>query len=94
MVGCAALSLLFPNVLALFPPTQPVAAAPIIRWAYYVTYAKDSFTALQANVGALTMVSPYYFTLPGRRHGQELRGGGHERDAPRGAREDHPDGQE
>ena len=63
MVGCAALSLLFPNVLALFPPTQPVAAAPIIRWAYYVTYAKDSFTALQANVGALSMVSPYYFAL-------------------------------
>ena len=40
-----------------------MAAAPIIRWAYYVTYAKDSFTALQANVGALSMVSPYYFEL-------------------------------
>ncbi len=35
----------------------------MIRWAYYVTYAKDSFTALQANMGALDMVSPYYFSL-------------------------------
>lgn len=56
-----ALSIIVPNPLA--PAAQPVAAAPIIRWAYYVTYAKDSFTALQANAGALTMVSPYYFAL-------------------------------
>lgn len=63
IASLATLSLLFPNAHVLFPATQPVAAAPLIRWAYYVTYAKDSFTALQANAGALTMVSPYYFTL-------------------------------
>lgn len=63
IMGLAALSLLIPSASVLFPATQSVAAAPIIRWAYYVTYAKDSFTALQANVGALSMVSPYYFAL-------------------------------
>ena len=63
ITGLVALSLLIPSARAIFPATQPVAAAPIIRWAYYVTYAKDSFTALQANVGALSMVSPYYFEL-------------------------------
>lgn len=63
IMGLAALSLLVPSLNLLLPAVQPVAAAPIIRWAYYVTYAKDSFTALQANVGALTMVSPYYFAL-------------------------------
>jgi len=59
-------SLLIPNAHFLFPATERVEAAPVtpvIRWAWYVTYAKDSFTALQANVGALTMVSPAYFTL-------------------------------
>ncbi len=40
-----------------------VAAAPLIHWGYYVTYARDSFTALQANVGAFTHVSPFYFTI-------------------------------
>lgn len=63
VTGLMALSLLFPNLGLILPATQPVAAAPIIRWAYYVTYAKDSFTALQANVGALSMVSPYYFSI-------------------------------
>jgi spore germination protein len=50
------------------PTIQPVGAAPvvpIIHWGYYVTYAKDSFTALQANMGALDIVSPYYFAIEG-----------------------------
>ncbi|MHB8647030.1 MAG: glycosyl hydrolase family 18 protein [Thermomicrobiales bacterium] len=63
VAALVALSLILPNAHLLVPQAQPVAAAPIIRWAYYVTYAKDSFAALQANAGALTMVSPYYFTL-------------------------------
>ncbi len=63
VMAFVAVSLLFPNASVFFPTTRSVAAAPIIRWAYYVTYAKDSFTALQANAGALSMVSPYYFEL-------------------------------
>jgi len=65
LMALLALSLIFPNANLLLPQTQRVAAAPIpiIRWAYYVTYAKDSFSALQANASALTYVSPYYFTL-------------------------------
>ncbi len=63
VTALVALSLVFPSISPLFPATQPVAAAPLIRWAYYVTYAKESFTALQANAGALSMVSPYYFAL-------------------------------
>ena len=63
VIALVAVSLAFPNANLLLPGTQSVAAAPIIRWAYYVTYAKDSFSALQANAGALSIVSPYYFTL-------------------------------
>jgi len=50
------------------PVTAPltprhVDAAPLVQWGYYVTYAKDSFTALQANVGAFTHIAPFYFTI-------------------------------
>ncbi len=41
----------------------PADAAPLVHWGYYVTYAKDSYTALLANMGAYTMVSPYYFAI-------------------------------
>lgn len=58
-----ALSLLVPHANLLLPAVERVEAAPIVRWGYYVTYAKDSFTALQTNAGALNMVSPAYFTL-------------------------------
>lgn len=63
MVCVLALSLLAPQANMLLPAVERVAAAPMIRWGYYVTYAKDSFTALQANAGALNMVSPAYFTI-------------------------------
>lgn len=56
-------SLVVPHANVLLPASQTASAAPIIRWAYYVTYSKDSLTALQANVGALTYVSPYYFSI-------------------------------
>jgi spore germination protein YaaH len=62
IVGLFTLSLIVPNTNFLFP-AERVAAAPIVRWGYYVTYAKDSLTALQANAGALNIVSPAYFTL-------------------------------
>lgn len=58
-----ALSFLFPDAHLFLPIPQTVAAAPIVRWAYYVTSVKDSLTALQANLGSLTIVSPTYFTV-------------------------------
>src|SRR3989442_1066461 len=68
ITGLVALSLLVPNASVFLPTIRPVDAAPIapiIHWGYYVTYAKDSFTALQANMGALDIVSPYYFAIEG-----------------------------
>ena len=34
-----------------------------MQWGYYVTYAKESLTALTANVGAFTHIAPYYFMI-------------------------------
>jgi spore germination protein YaaH len=52
--------------LPLVPPgsTVPaVSAAGTIRWGYYVTYNPDSLASLKANIGSLTHVSPYYYSL-------------------------------
>lgn len=44
--------------------TVPTAsAAGMIRWGYYVTYNPDSLASLKANIGSLTHVSPYYYSL-------------------------------
>lgn len=60
-VGGGALAL--PGTLDAPLTAHKAAAAPLIHWGYYVTYARDSFTTLQANVGAFTHISPFYFTI-------------------------------
>jgi spore germination protein YaaH len=42
-------------------PSRPEAAGPVTRWGYYVTWADSSFESLQANIGQLDIVSPYYY---------------------------------
>lgn len=39
------------------------AAPPFVRWGYYVTYDRTSWTTLQAHLGTLDIVSPYFFQL-------------------------------
>ncbi|MCX7622719.1 MAG: glycosyl hydrolase family 18 protein, partial [Thermomicrobium sp.] len=43
----------------------PAAAArpTFVRWGYYVTYDRTSWTTLQAQLGKLDIVSPYFFQL-------------------------------
>ncbi|MDW7982192.1 MAG: glycosyl hydrolase family 18 protein [Thermomicrobium sp.] len=43
------------------PPAQ--AAPPFVRWGYYVTYDRTSWTSLHAHLGTLDLVSPYFFQL-------------------------------
>jgi spore germination protein len=38
-------------------------ASAAIRWGYYVTYDRTSLTSLQAHVGQLDIVSPYFYHL-------------------------------
>ena len=39
------------------------AAPPFVRWGYYVTYDRTSWATLQAHLGTLDIVSPYFFQL-------------------------------
>jgi len=47
--------------LALARPAQ--AAGTFVRWGYYVTYDRTSWATLQAQLGNLDIVSPYFFQL-------------------------------
>ncbi|MGA7733483.1 MAG: glycosyl hydrolase family 18 protein [Chloroflexia bacterium] len=52
------------TVAAAALPTPGARAAGVgIRWGFYVTYNPNSLQSLQANVGKLTHVSPWYFNL-------------------------------
>lgn len=45
-------------------PTHHVAArAATLRWGYYITYDSTSLTSLQAHIGQLDVVSPYFYDL-------------------------------
>ncbi|WP_448576838.1 glycosyl hydrolase family 18 protein [Thermomicrobium sp.] len=52
--------------IVLSPATHihSVRAAPsFVRWGYYVTYDRTSWATLQAHLGTLDIVSPYFFQL-------------------------------
>lgn len=51
-------------VTVLLPHTSPAhAAPPVLRWGYYVTYDRTSWTNLQQAIAELDIVSPYFFQL-------------------------------
>jgi spore germination protein YaaH len=68
---------LLPLLLAVLagPPPQPVlagpqpqpvsAAASMIHWGYWVNWDKDSTASLRANIGALDVVAPFFYTIGG-----------------------------
>ncbi len=55
-----ALGLVSPFLVA---PAPTAAATPFVRWGYYVTYDRTSWRTLQAQIGTLDIVSPYFFQL-------------------------------
>jgi spore germination protein len=62
------LTILVVVLLAIIAPirsdqTMDVEASSLQRWGYYVTYAANSRESLEANVGQLDVVSPYYYHL-------------------------------
>ena len=63
LMAAAGSSLLVPGSVTAPLTPRRAEAAPLVQWGYYVTYAKESFAALQANVGAFTHIAPFYFTL-------------------------------
>ncbi len=56
-------------LLALFPaasPTTPARAdSGAVRWGWYITYDPTSLASLQANIGSLNVVAPWYYRLDG-----------------------------
>jgi spore germination protein YaaH len=44
-------------------PRGDASANEVLRWGYYVTWHPSSLVSLQANVGQLDVVSPYYYHL-------------------------------
>ena len=63
LVAVAGSGLLVPGPVTSPLTPQRTEAAPLVQWGYYVTYAKESLTALTANVGAFTHIAPYYFVI-------------------------------
>jgi len=61
------LGLLLAVLSIVLPPATHIpsvqAAPPFVRWGYYVTYDRTSWTTLQAHLGTLDIVSPYFFQL-------------------------------
>lgn len=52
------------NVVSALAGAPAVRASPsFLRWGYYVTYDRTSWTTLQNHFGALDIVSPYFFQL-------------------------------
>src|SRR5688500_18173815 len=44
-------------------PKREASANEVLRWGYYVTWHPSSLESLQAHVGQLDIVSPYYYHL-------------------------------
>ena len=44
-------------------PAKETSAASVLRWGYYVPWANSSYVSLQANIGQLDIVSPYFYNL-------------------------------
>src|SRR3954452_12874984 len=44
-------------------PKHEAHAGEVLRWGYYVTWHPSSLESLQAHVGQLDVVSPYYYHL-------------------------------
>jgi len=61
------LGLLLAVLSIVLPPATHIpsaqAAPSFVRWGYYVTYDRTSWTTLQAHLGTLDIVSPYFFQL-------------------------------
>jgi spore germination protein len=61
------LGLLLAVLSIVLPPATQIpsaqAAPSFVRWGYYVTYDRTSWTTLQAHLGTLDIVSPYFFQL-------------------------------
>ncbi len=55
---------LLATVLAALAPPPPAAAMTTnLRWGYYITWDRTSYTSLQQHVGQLDIVSPYFYDL-------------------------------
>ncbi|WP_051914481.1 glycosyl hydrolase family 18 protein [Thermorudis peleae] len=57
------LSVVLSLVGTLATPAPLTARPATLRWAYYVTYDRTSWTSLQAHVGQLDVVAPYFYQL-------------------------------
>ncbi len=62
-VLAAALLLTLSLTPLLSPPTVHAARPAVIRWGYYVTYDPASWRTLQAHIGQLDIVAPYFYHL-------------------------------